>query len=105
MEKELFHLLESLDIDNLVGIDIHHTEDCQDEEYRLYHKDGYCFDIRKIYVCEPEDVRDVQNGVDYLEDDGYTYEFFSLWDGFIKLSLKQAIELVKRDGVFIKKDK
>ncbi|MBS1744695.1 MAG: hypothetical protein JST21_00850 [Bacteroidetes bacterium] len=63
----------------------------EEGKFRVYHEGGYCFDIEKEYVCEPEDV----NGFENVEFDGYAYTFFCEWPGFGKLTVEGAIDIIK----------
>jgi len=50
-------------------------------QYRIYHSDGYCFDIE---YCYDED------------EDKYEYVFYNQFDGFKDINIDQAIELIKK---------
>lgn len=52
-------------------------------EYRVYHADGYCFDIRRVLE---------ETGL--LDTDEFDYSFYAEWDGFKDLTPKKAIELI-----------
>ena len=97
-EKRLYDLVESLDEDNLDGIGIHESNhvDCRFPKesygYRIYHKDGYCFEItfEKMYTNEDE-----------TEADSH-YEYYGgEFEGFKEISLEESIKLILEEGVFI----
>ncbi len=101
MEKEevLYKLIESLDNDNMsgLGIGVHESSfcDCQfpEEEYgfRIYHKDGYCFDITKEKEY-PDDTK---------KDWKWYYEYHEgVFDGFKSLTIENAIKIIETEGVF-----
>lgn len=47
-----------------------------DIEYRVYHVDGYCWDISRT-ACDDDES---------LDNDGFKYVFFDEWEGFQKIS-------------------
>lgn len=103
MEKELFELVESLDPDDLDNFSVHYTKDYpdfRDESFKVYIK-AHCFDVRKIYICESDEVSEVRAVDQDVNDNGYNYTYYALWDGFKELPLKKAIELIKNEGVFV----
>lgn len=98
MEKELFELVESLDDKNISGFGIHPSSFVDDrfpgdeQGFRIYHKDGYCFDI----------TREKEYNIDGDEIGSFHYEYHEgHFDGFKELTLKKAIELIKSEGVFV----
>lgn len=87
MEKQIFEYIESRG--ELLEGDIHiiDTSDefpCHDKDrcYRVYHSNGYCFDIKREYVCDPSEI----GQFDDVHSDGFHYEFFTEWGGFENLS-------------------
>lgn len=56
-----------------------------EKEYRVYHKDGYCFDVKKEIGEEDEETGDVIF---------WEYSLYSEWDGFKELTVEKAINLV-----------
>lgn len=93
--KELFLLVHSLDDSNLSGTGIgkHDVSDCKDSIlYKIYHKDGYCFECEKImeYKNEKSKVKTAY------------YEFYEeSYSGFKTLGIEKAIKLIKKEGVFV----
>lgn len=87
MEKELFELIELLENDDPYGIGIHPNSYADEEMgYRVYHKDGYCFDVTKIKDYENDEVGH------------YTYKYHEgAFDGFKDLPLEKAIKLIKSE--------
>jgi hypothetical protein len=91
--RKLFELIEKIGEHLEDGL---HIIDSSDEypatdgdgKYRIYHADGFCFDIKKEFVGKEESME----GVD---DDGCTYVFDSGWDGFKDISVTEAIDLIK----------
>lgn len=61
--------------------------DIAEEEYRVYHADGYCFDIKKSKV----DLAEHEINISAIE--GYEYEFYYEWEGFKELTIDEAINL------------
>lgn len=55
----------------------------EEKTFRVYHKEGYCFDV-SVIVDEDE-----QTG-EYL----YSYTFYAEWEGFDKINVDKAIELL-----------
>jgi hypothetical protein len=78
--------------DEVDNISIHSHLDCYDERYKIYCSDGYCFELKKEYICEPDDVEDTS--VSDLQDDGYVYHFTEPWDKFKTAGINKAIELL-----------
>lgn len=96
LEKKLYELVDSLDSSNLDGIGVHESSfiECRFPEdsygYRVYHKDGYCFDItweRQFDEYENE----LEPHYEYHE---------GCFEGFKELSIEKAIELIKTQGIF-----
>jgi hypothetical protein len=56
--------------------------------YRVYHEDGYCFDVSKTIIDW-----DIREG---KEVDNFDYFMYSEWDGFKNLTIEKAIELIKQ---------
>jgi hypothetical protein len=87
--KTLFCLIDSIG-ERLEGdfhiIDNTELVHCDGERtYRIYHKDGYCFDISKELESENEETG----------EENFYYGFFSEWPGFDDLKVEKAIELLK----------
>lgn len=57
-----------------------------DKKYRVYHKDGYCFDIEKTGY-EDAETGDLK---------GFEYFYYNGWDDFKKLEVEDAIKLFKK---------
>lgn len=96
--RELFELAENFDedVNGGIGVGVHDNSSHNAEEsYRVYHIDGYCFDIQREYQCDPDEIEDY-NDIEWLEDDGYTYSFTSEYDNFKSLDIDKAIELMKQ---------
>ena len=93
-EKTLFDLVhtqyEVADLVNKVHI-IDVSE--HDTRYRIYHADGYSFTINK--ELDPSEGADWWTNKPQTDEDGYTYGFNSLWEGFKSLSLDEAIGMIK----------
>jgi hypothetical protein len=87
-EQTLFELLN--ETGELLEGEIHIidiSDSCPDDEcsYRVYHKKGYCFDIKKIANY------DIESG----EHINFEYSFYAGWDGFSEIDTEKAIQLVK----------
>lgn len=62
-------------------------------EFRVYHKKGYCFDVKKEKVDLAEDE------INDAAIDGFKYSFYCEWEGFDNsLTLKEAFELIKNNS-------
>lgn len=96
-EKRLYEIIEATG-ETLVGSlhIINQTANYKDDgegEFRVYHKTGYSFDVKKEKVDLAED--------EVNEDaiDGFEYTFYQEWDGFNNdLSLKDAYLLIKNNS-------
>lgn len=104
MEKKLYNLLESADIDNMhdskIGIHRDQPQFSEDVHFRVYHSDGYAFDVNKQVICEPDETKEYGH-VEGLDSDGCVYSYSASWDGFKKCALSLAIELVNQEIVII----
>ncbi len=60
------------------------------KEYRIYHADGYCFDVskEKLDLDEDEVCISCINGYEYLFNEG-------IYDGFNEISEEEAIKLLE----------
>jgi|GEM_PF-3023281 hypothetical protein len=61
------------------------------KEYRVYHADGYCFDItkEKIELSEDESCDSGIGGYEYIFNEG-------LYEGFKEITVEEAIKLLKQ---------
>lgn len=77
----------------LNGISIHQHGDYDDKFMKLYHHEGYCFELKKYYIELAED----EGCINCVEEDGklYEYEFIEPWDGFKEAGIDKAIELLE----------
>lgn len=56
------------------------------KQFRIYHSDGYCFDVsKKIFTYDIN--------VDYP----YEYTFFSEWENFNDITVEDAISLINEN--------
>lgn len=84
-EKELFDLCKEIGEIIYGSIHIINTSTTTDEEkYRVYNSDGYCFDIGKVEISSDDDTNTEAI-------DGYEYTYFSEWDGFKEYKIYTAI--------------
>lgn len=97
-EKYIFDIIEAMGetLDGSIHI-IDQSDEFKVEEaegeFRIYHSDGYCFDVKKEYACDPKDI----SQYDGVNNDGYYYSFTQNWDGFNNdLDLKSAIKLIEK---------
>jgi hypothetical protein len=58
---------------------------------KIYHADGYCFELEKQVHCEPEEIEDYCD-IHALQPGGCTYHFSEPWDGFKTAGIDKAIE-------------
>jgi hypothetical protein len=96
--KEIFNLIKNLD-EGIYGklhiIDIESDYDYESQnfklkKYRIYHADGYCFEVsrEKIDLVEDESCELI---------DGFYYNFDSeMFEGFKELSIQECIVLIKK---------
>lgn len=79
-----------------MGIGVHLTsEDAQwdDVEYRVYANLGWCLDVKREKMCDPEEVAEFKDSS--IDEDGFRYEFYS-WtelDGFKDAELSEVLDL------------
>lgn len=91
--QELFELITS--IGEILEGDLHIIDTTEHhycggpKKFRIYHKEGYCFDVMKEIETEDEDTGETLT---------YYYDFYTEWDGFIELDVDQAIELISKHG-------
>lgn len=102
-EKELFDLVEYKGecIEGKLHIidisDYSYDEDLfyDLKKYRVYHGDGYCFNIEKYSIDDEYEFNEKYGEESNIK--GFYYYFISdLFDGYKTLSLKNAIELIKK---------
>lgn len=69
--------------------------DGREGKFRIYHKNGYCFDVEKEYVCDDYEVSQFQD----TWPDGFYYSFYQEWEGFKNdLTIDAAFELIKNNS-------
>lgn len=96
-DKEIYDLIaaqgETLDGDiHIIEMSDQHRVEEEDHKFRVYHNSGYCLDVQKEYCCQPDEV-DQYDGVNA---DGYTYSWYSEWDGFHAIAnADQLLKLLK----------
>lgn len=89
-ERKLFELLEAIG-ETLTG-DLHIIDNTDEfpaageQSFRVYHKDGYCFDSKR---------RVDEIGEDNETIVAYEYDFFAEWHGFKKLTVEKALTLLE----------
>lgn len=94
--KALFELCELMAGQTISGVSV--VEDAgvfeQEIRYRVYHKDGYCFDVskEKIDMDERNSYDSLISGCDYTFDEG-------VFDGFERITLDDAIKLLETPAV------
>jgi len=81
-DQELFNLVDQLGEICEGKLHIIDTSEYEVSQYRVYHADGYCFDISR----EPM----------FDEDSVIVYCFYSQWDEFKELTVDKAIELINQ---------
>lgn len=88
--QKLFELVESIG-ETLDG-DLHVIDTSErapewegEAKFRVYHKDGYCFDVEKRANYDVEKDKFI----------GWEYDFFAEWEGFDEIDEKKAINLLK----------
>ena len=78
---------------HILGTSAEFKHDEREGSFRVYHKKGYCFDVKKEYICEPDEVGSFED----VEKDGFSYTFFCEWEGFEKITPIRAISLISYD--------
>lgn len=75
---------------------LHLIESTESYDYkiRIYHGEGYCWDLEKQFVCEPNEIKDYQH-IEDLQEDGCIYNFFEEWEGFKKTGITGAHVLLR----------
>lgn len=100
MIKEKYIWLLAKEIINTHGdiIDhLHLIEHCSDgfrSHIKIYHGDGYCFELEKQEHCSPSDYDEYKSDIVDLQKDGCTYHFGEPWDEFRVAGIKQAISFL-----------
>lgn len=61
-----------------------HEQDWDKCVFRVYHSDGYCFDV----------TRELNSVEDTEESESYCYSFYSEWDEFSPCDENKAMELL-----------
>lgn len=87
-EQELFELVQSIGETANKKYSINIVKPINEEilvEYRIYHSDGYCFDI-----CQK-----MNYNVETDEFIGFEYDMFSKYEGFKELTSEDAIKLIQ----------
>jgi len=103
MEKELFDLVEykGEGIEGKLHIidisDYSYDEDLfhDQKKYRVYHGDGYCFNIEQ-YEIDDVELFNEEYGEEFNINGFYYYFISDLFDGYKELSLEKAVELIKK---------
>lgn len=92
LEKELFDLVDWVGQGLYMSLHIIAiSEFGYGNKYRVYHSDGYCFNIEKEEVDLAEDESNPS------AIDGYEYTYLDdLFDGFKILDIKEAIKLIRK---------
>lgn len=99
-EKRLYEVVEATGETlngslHIIDTSERYKTDEREGKFRVYHANGFCFDVEKEYVCEPDEVKDFEG----VESDGFTYSFFAEWEGFDNsLSLTEAFDLIKNNS-------
>lgn len=98
-EKRLFEIVKDIlenhgtDVDN---ISIHDSRTIyeEDEGYKVYCSEGYCWEVEKTYICDPDEVQDYSD----VDSSGFRYTFAEPWDGFKESGIEKAIEILGAYG-------
>lgn len=90
--EKLYELLESIGECDLPGMHIIDTGQnemlCEGEgTFRIYHKDGYCFDVSKRVETDDEETGDALT---------FYYDLDTYFEGFKDITPKEAINLVTK---------
>ncbi len=93
MNKVLFELIQSygVSVSNMFNIIDVSTD--TDLKYRVYHGDGYCFQIEREYIS---DLAEFIAEFGAVNDGDFYYSFDStMFEGFKSISVENAIKLFK----------
>ena len=98
IEKQIWELSKNIiaahdcgDICNIDDISIHQWKDeIDDEQIKIYCSSGYCWELKKEYVCRVENYCN-HEGVD---NDGFCYTFCEPWEGYKESGINKAIEIL-----------
>lgn len=78
--------------DFVADVSIHEHDEYVDICRKIYCSDGYCFELKKETVCDPDEVN--ETAVEGLEPDGCVYSYDEPWDGFKEAGIDKAIEIL-----------
>lgn len=88
--KKIWDIAEKLIDAEIHEIDImSHEDEDGNECIKIFHADGYCFDLKK---AEPSDELEEEDA----DEDGFYYSFFETWDGFQEAGLEKATEILEK---------
>jgi len=69
--------------------------DDREGKFRVYHKDGYCFDVEKEYICDDYELSQFQD----VWPDGFYYSFYAEWEGFNNnLTIDDAFKIIQKNS-------
>ena len=101
--KELFDTVSALDEADHGDFSIHLTSErmnfANEATFRIYHSNGYCFEIERQQHCESDEVADYINDIHNLQPDGATYHYSDCsiqFDGFKIIKVDSALTLIKK---------
>lgn len=85
MEKKLFYLVQNIGEGIFNKIHIIDNTEFETHSFRIYHSDGYCWNI-----LQEEQFDDIDNPIDPY------YEFSESWEGFKESGIEFAISEIEQ---------
>lgn len=84
--------------DRVDSMDIVESNEYGDDNIKIYHGEGHCFELEKQTHCEPEEINDY-NDIHELQKDGCTYHFDEPWDNFTQIGIDKAIKKLEEYAI------
>jgi len=92
-EKKIWEIVQKI-LDNhgdfIDNISIHESSSIDNESIKIYHSDGFCWELEREKVCEPDEVKNF----DDVDADGYVYSFQEPWEDFKQSRINTAISIL-----------
>ena len=79
--------------DRVASMDLIESDFDNDNQIKIYHGNGHCFELEQQRHCEPDKV-DNFDDIHDLQKDGCTYYFNEPWDGYTEIGIDKAIDLL-----------
>ena len=95
MEQRIFNKVEAVKFTAQYSDVILNPDGLIGKSYRVYHQDGFCFEVEIKIHCEPEEVDD-NTEIEELKANGCTYHFYDrseIFEGFKEITLNEALKI------------